>query len=101
MLIGLMTTLLVILGFIMIPLILIQKGKGGMGLGSLGGANQMLFGGSGGQDLFQKITWGMGAVFMCLTLGLSILKTSNQYKAKYVKGGSTLSETHKAESHDR
>ena len=46
-----------------------------MGLGALGGGAQTLFGGSGGQDLFQKITWVLGGIFMAGSLGLSILKS--------------------------
>ena len=45
-----------------------------MGLGSLGGGSQMLFGGSGGQDVFQKATWVMGAIFMIGSLGLALMK---------------------------
>lgn len=45
-----------------------------MGLGSLGGGTQLLFGGSGGQDLFQKATWVMAALFMGGSLGLAMLK---------------------------
>ncbi len=45
-----------------------------MGLGSLGGGSQMLFGGSGGQDVFQKATWVMGALFMIGSFGLALLK---------------------------
>jgi len=45
-----------------------------MGLGALGGGAQTLFGGSGGQDLFQKITWVLGGIFMAGSLGLSIMK---------------------------
>lgn len=45
-----------------------------MGLGGLGGGTQLLFGGSGGQDLFQKITWAMGALFMAGSLFLAMLK---------------------------
>lgn len=48
-----------------ILLVLIQRGKGSMGLGNMGGGNQAIFGSSGGQDIFQKITW------VCLTLLLS------------------------------
>lgn len=54
--------------------ILIQQGKGDMGLGGLGGGGQMLFGGSGGQDFFEKITWIMGALFILGALGLTVLK---------------------------
>ena len=49
-----------------------------MGLGGLGGGAQMLFGGSGGQDIFQKITWILGALFMFGSLSLALLKTSQR-----------------------
>ena len=47
-----------------------------MGLGAIGGASQTLFGGSGGQDFFEKATWTMGALFMFGALGISILRTN-------------------------
>jgi preprotein translocase subunit SecG len=75
MLVGLLTTLLVIDGLLLVLFILIQKGKGDMGLGAFGGGAQTLFGGSGGQDIFQKITWVLGAIFMAGSLGLSIIKS--------------------------
>lgn len=53
--------------------ILIQPGKGDMGLGGMG--NQMLFGGSGGQNFFQKTTWALCAIFIVGSLGLAVLKT--------------------------
>lgn len=34
----------------------------------------MLFGGSGGQDIFQKTTWILGAILIFGSLGLSIWK---------------------------
>lgn len=50
---------------LLVLLILIQKGKGSLGLGSgFGGGSQMLFGGSGGQDLFQKVSWILGTILM-------------------------------------
>ena len=57
-------------------LVFIQPGKNSMGLGYLGGSNQMLFGGSGGQNIFQKLTWTLGLIFMGLSLWLALLKTS-------------------------
>lgn len=74
MLYGLLITLFLILCVFLILIILIQKTKGGMGLGSMGGGTQMLFGGSGGQDLFQKITWVMTALFMGGSLLLAMIK---------------------------
>lgn len=63
-----------ILCVLMVLIILMQKGKSSMGLGSLGGGTQLLFGGSGGQDLFQKVTWVMGALFMGGSLVLAMMK---------------------------
>ena len=72
---GFLVTLFVMLCFLLALFILIQQGKGDMGLGSLGGGSQMLFGGSGGQDFFEKATWIMGALFIAGALGITILKT--------------------------
>ncbi|MBV8660999.1 MAG: preprotein translocase subunit SecG, partial [Candidatus Dependentiae bacterium] len=49
---------------LIILLVLVQRGKGNMGLGSMGGGNQMLFGSSGGQDIFQKTTWILCALLL-------------------------------------
>lgn len=61
----------------MILIILIQQGKGNMGLGNLGGGAQMLFGGSGGQDVFQKITWILATIFMAGSLLLALMKSTD------------------------
>ena len=84
MLIGFLTNLLVLDGLFLALFIVIQKGKGSMGLGALGGGAQTLFGGSGGQDLFQKITWVLGILFMAGSLGLSILKTKETSISSYM-----------------
>ncbi len=69
--------------FALILLVLIQKGKGSMGLGSMGGGTTMLFGGSGGQDFFQKLTWVLGSILMGGSLLLGLLKSST-YNVKYL-----------------
>ncbi len=74
MLYGLLITLFVVLCATLILLILIQKGKSSMGLGNLGGGTQLLFGGSGGQDVMQKATWVMGTIFMCGSLVIAMIK---------------------------
>ena len=56
-----------------------------MGLGGLGGGTQMLFGGSGGQDIFQKITWILTAIFLFGSLALSILKTAQHNTFRYAQ----------------
>ncbi|MFA6527167.1 MAG: preprotein translocase subunit SecG [Candidatus Babeliales bacterium] len=72
---GFLMFLFVVLCAFLALFILIQPGKGDMGLGSLGGSGQLLFGGSGGQNFFEKATWIMGGVFMLGALGLSIIKS--------------------------
>jgi len=84
MLIGLLTALFVIVCFLLIILVFIQRGKGSMGLGAMGGSSQMLFGGSGGQDLFQKATWILGAMFLFGSLGIAILTTRSYHQSRYL-----------------
>lgn len=71
---GFFVSLFIIVSLSLILLILLQKSKSSLGMGSLGGGSQALFGGSGGQETFQKITWGLGAVFMGGSFILAIMK---------------------------
>ena len=91
--ITLLMTLFVILCFLLAVSIFIQQGKGDMGLGSLGGGSQTLFGGSGGQEFFERITWTMGILFMVGALGISILKTTSRGEASRLKGYTAPIET--------
>lgn len=75
MLYELLVTVYAIICLLLILIILVQKGKGSMGLGGLGAGTQMLFGGSGGQDLFQKVTWGLATLFMAGSLVLALMKS--------------------------
>lgn len=85
MLYGLLLSLFVFVCLLLVLLILIQQGKGNMGLGNLGGGAQMLFGGSGGQDLFQKITWVLGTLFMLGSLCLALMKSHNLPAVRYTQ----------------
>ena len=71
----------IILVVILAIFILIQQGKGDLGLGSMGGT-QALFGGSGGQDFFEKTTWTLGFLFIFGSLGLAILKSKERNESK-------------------
>jgi len=82
MLFGLLATVFAILSMALILLIMLQKGKGSLGLGTMGGGTQMLFGGSGGQDLFQKMTWVLLALLMTGSLALSLMKSRSS--ARYI-----------------
>lgn len=73
----LLNTLFVLLCFFLIFIILLQKGKGGTGLfGNMGNANVKLFGGSGGQDIFQKTTWILAFFFLAGSLVLALMRNS-------------------------
>jgi len=62
---------------LIVLLVLIQRGKGNMGLGNVGGNNQMLFGSSGGQDVFQKVTWVCCALLLSGSLVLALSRARN------------------------
>lgn len=81
---GLLVSLFVLLCIVLVILILVQKGKSSLGLGNFGGGTQMLFGGSGGQDFFQKLTWVLGALFMGCSLVLALWKSSLYQESKYL-----------------
>jgi protein translocase SecG subunit len=84
MLYGFFVTVFIIMCFFLVLIILIQKTKSTLGLGNIGGGSQMIFGGSGGQDLFQKITWVLGAFFIGGSLALSVAKARKASTFKYV-----------------
>lgn len=84
MLYEILVALFVLLCFFITLIVLIQKTKGSIGIGTLGGGTQMLFGGSGGQDIFQKITWGCGASFMLFSFVLAIMKSSTIGDARFL-----------------
>lgn len=93
MLFGFLVVLFTISCLLLIMMILIQQGKGNMGLGSMGGGTQMLFGGSGGQDIFQKITWVLGAIFMIGSLVLALMKTKTETKTRFI-GKASVAQQH-------
>ena len=78
-------TLYIINSILLITIVLVQKGKSSIGIGAFGGQTQMLFGGSGGQDLFQKITWVLGIIFMIGSLGLSLMRARSTKQFRYIK----------------
>ena len=79
MLIELLTTGIALLALLIVIAVLIQEGKGDMGLGSA--SRQILFGGSGGQNILEKITWVIGFLFMAIALGLTIAKTRDHHSS--------------------
>jgi preprotein translocase subunit SecG len=84
MLYGLLIAMFVFVCFLLILVVLMQQSKGGMGLGSLSGSAQMIFGGSGGQDILQKITWVLVVIFMFGSLALALMRSSQRHTSRYV-----------------
>lgn len=78
MLVSFLVSIFVFLSIILGVLVLLQQGKGDMGLGSLSNSTQTLFGGSGGQTFFEKLTWILGAIFILGALSLTVLKQREQ-----------------------
>lgn len=76
--------LFTILSMLFAIVILIQPGKGDMGLGSIGTGSQVLFGGSGGRSFFEKVTWTMAAIFLLGALGLSMIKSNENKVSRFV-----------------
>ena len=73
MILTLLNSLFIFVIFLIVVLVFLQKGKGDMGLGSMGGGSQALFGGGGGQNFFEKFTWILGVCFMVGALTLTVL----------------------------
>jgi preprotein translocase subunit SecG len=53
--------------------VLLQSGKGAEISASFGGSSQTVFGSSGGQNFFQKLTYTLAGIFMVTSLTLTIL----------------------------
>ena len=58
--------------------VLLQSGKGAEISATFGGSSQTVFGSSGGQNFFQKLTYGLAAVFMVTSLTLTILPSKSK-----------------------
>ena len=72
-----MTTFITLIHIVAIVLlvisVLLQSGKGAEISASFGGSSQTVFGSSGGQNFFQKLTYTLAAIFMLTSLTLTIL----------------------------
>ncbi len=84
MLYGFLLSLYVFVCLLIILLVLVQKGKSSLGMGTMGGGTQLLFGASGGQDIFQKTTWVLGFLLMFGSLGLALMKSSSLHTTRYL-----------------
>lgn len=75
---GLLTMSFTLICFILIVLVLIQASKSSTGVGFMSGHRQNLFGGSGGQEIFQRATWILIGIFMGLSFIIAVLKVHGE-----------------------
>lgn len=59
--------------FLIVVVVLMQSGKGADISATLGGSSNTVFGSSGGANFFTKTTFVLAAIFMCTSLGLTIM----------------------------
>lgn len=64
--------------FLLVIAVLLQSGKGAEVSATFGGSSQTVFGSSGGANFFQKLTYGLAAVFMLTSLTLTILPSKTK-----------------------
>ena len=77
---GILLTLLILDGILLMVIVLLQAGKGG-GLAAMGGGSagtESFMGGRQAATVLTKATWATGAIFLALAVVLSILSTRRQ-----------------------
>ncbi len=79
-----LTVIHVIACLLLIPVILIQSGKGADISASFGGSSQTVFGSSGGANFFTRLTTTLAVIFMLTSLALTTV--ANQSKKSVFEG---------------
>ena len=77
---GILLTLLILDGILLMVIVLLQAGKGG-GLAAMGGGSagtESFMGGRQAATVLTKATWASGAIFIVLAVVLSVLSTRRQ-----------------------
>lgn len=86
---GFLLTLMILDGFLLIVVVLLQSGKGG-GLAAMGGGVGMgtdsLIGGRQAATLLTRLSWITGGIFLALALVLSIMSTRAQRPSSVLQG---------------
>lgn len=96
MLYGFLIFIFVVVCLLLMGIILIQSSKtGGMGTAMGGAAVQAAFGGQGADKLLTKITIGLAAAFMLLSISINLVNTPDVTNA--ATGGSIISQKAKSD----
>lgn len=86
---SMLTGFLVFLVVVMSLVILFLQGKGDMGAAGSWQSGQVVFGGSGGQDVIAKTIWVMVALFFILSTAICKIEQTKNYKSVFGKYMST------------
>jgi preprotein translocase subunit SecG len=86
---GPLNALVLVLGFILIVLVLIQRGKGGGLAGAFGGAGGSSAFGTRAGDLFTRITIGVATVWILLTM-LQVMAVQSEIRQSPEENTSNL-----------
>lgn len=82
MIVALANTFFVITCMLMAASILIQQSRGEIGFGAVPSkGTQIVFGGSGGQEFFEKITWALGIIFLSACIAMSYFQSKEQSRS--------------------
>jgi preprotein translocase subunit SecG len=79
-----LTVIHIVACLLLIPVILIQSGKGADISASFGGSSQTVFGSSGGANFFTRLTTTLAVIFMLTSLGLTTV--ANQSRKSVFEG---------------
>ncbi len=82
---GLLLAIHLIVSFILILMVLLQKGKGADIGAAFGGASQTVFGPRGAQSFLAKLTTGAAILFMITSLGLAFTSAKKSSVMEGVK----------------
>ncbi len=75
-------TFFVVICLLMLLSILIQQSRGEIGFGATPSkGTQIIFGGSGGQEFFEKITWTLGIIFLASCIAMSYFQSKEQSRS--------------------
>jgi preprotein translocase subunit SecG len=83
-----MLTLLLLVGIVLTVVVLLQSGKGGglAAMGGGGGSTDNLIGGRQAATLLTKATWVSGALFLSLSLALSVMSSRRAQPESILQG---------------
>ena len=74
----LITVIHIVTIFLLVLVVLLQKGKGAEISASFGGSSQTVFGSAGGANFFTRLTSGLAVVFMLTSLGLTLIQNDSK-----------------------